>query len=190
VGRSLGWVKKWVKRLREAPEDDISVLFGLPRGRRTPSPQLDPLVEECILAIRESPPEHLHWVPGPKAILYYLARDAEVLEHAVPLPRSTRTIWKVLRRHGCIVRPIRLPPQPMERPARLSAWQIDAAGCFDRASRSPWQAAARSRNLACGRYGHLHRPRLGGARQFSCADGTTGDGQHPATAGKAALDHL
>jgi transposase InsO family protein len=125
VGRSLGWVKKWVKRLREAPEDDISVLFGLPRGRRKPYPPLDPLVEERILAIRENPPEHLQRVPGPKAILYYLARDAEVLEHAVPLPRSTRTIWKVLRRHGCIVRPVRLPPQPMERPAPLSAWQID-----------------------------------------------------------------
>jgi hypothetical protein len=92
VGRSLGWVKKWVKRLREAPEDDIRVLFGLPRGRRKPYPQIDPLVEERILAICESPPEHLQRVPGPKAILYYLARDAELLEHAVPLPRSTRTI--------------------------------------------------------------------------------------------------
>ncbi len=125
VGRSLGWVKKWVKRLRDAPANDISVLFGLPRGRRTPYPQIDPLVEERILAIRESPPEHLQRVPGPKAILYYLARDAELLEHALPLPRSTRTIWKVLRRHGCIVRPVRLPPQPLERPAPMSAWQID-----------------------------------------------------------------
>jgi hypothetical protein len=124
VGRSLGWVKKWVKRLRDAPANDISVLFGLPRGRRTPYPQIDPLVEERILAIRESPPEHLQRVPGPKAILYYLARDAELLEHALPLPRSTRTIWKVLRRHGCIVRPVRLPPQPLERPAPMSAWQL------------------------------------------------------------------
>ena len=55
VGRSLGWVKKWVKRLHEAPEDDISVLFGLPRGRRKPYPQIDPLVEERILAIAREP---------------------------------------------------------------------------------------------------------------------------------------
>src|SRR5437588_7282523 len=125
VGRSLGWVKKWVKRLRDAPANDTSVLFGLPRGRRTPYPQIDPLVEDHILAIRESPPEHLHRVPGPKAILYDLARDAQLLEHALPLPCSTRTIWKVLRRHGCIVRPVRLPPEPMERPDPMSAWQID-----------------------------------------------------------------
>jgi len=70
VGRSLGWVKKWVKRLRDAPANDINVLFGLPRGRRKSYPQLDPLVEQRILDIRESPPEHLHRVPGPKAILY------------------------------------------------------------------------------------------------------------------------
>ncbi|HET8853928.1 MAG TPA: integrase, partial [Ktedonobacteraceae bacterium] len=34
IGRSLGWVKKWVKRLREAPPGDTSVLFGKPRGRK------------------------------------------------------------------------------------------------------------------------------------------------------------
>ena len=91
---------------------------------------------------------------------------------------------KVLRRHGCIVRPNRLPPQPMERPALMSAWQIDAEGCIERARRSPWQAAARSRNLERGGYGHLHRPRLAGVRQFSCADGTPSDGHHPAPARK------
>src|SRR5438067_6937293 len=52
VGRSLGFVKKWVKRLRQAPQGDVSVLFGLPPGRKTAYPQIDPLVEERILAIR------------------------------------------------------------------------------------------------------------------------------------------
>jgi hypothetical protein len=114
-----------VKRLRDAPAGDVSVLFGLPRGRRTPYPQLDPLIEERILAIREDPPEHLRRVPGPKAIQYYLARDPQLQKRALRLPPSTRTIWKVLRRHGCIARPVRLPHQPIERPAPMSAWQID-----------------------------------------------------------------
>jgi hypothetical protein len=69
VGRSLGWVKKWVKRLRDAPANDISVLFGLPRGRRTPSPQIDPLVEDRILAIRESPQDASAPRPWPQADL-------------------------------------------------------------------------------------------------------------------------
>jgi DNA-binding Lrp family transcriptional regulator len=28
VGRSLSWVKKWLKRLREAPLDDLQVLLS------------------------------------------------------------------------------------------------------------------------------------------------------------------
>ena len=36
IGRSKGWVKKWKKRLREAPPGDARVLFGKPLGRKTP----------------------------------------------------------------------------------------------------------------------------------------------------------
>ena len=57
---------------------------------------------ERILAIRDEPPEHLRRVPGPKAILYYLPRDEQAQALGVPLPRSTRTIWKILRQHGRI----------------------------------------------------------------------------------------
>ena len=96
VGRSVGFVKKWVKRLRQAPAGDVSVLFGLPCGRKTPYPQTDPLVEERILSIRDEPPENLKRVPGPKAIQYYLARDPALQERAALLPKSTRTKWRGL----------------------------------------------------------------------------------------------
>ena len=125
VGRSLGFVKKWVKRLRGAPSGDMSVLFGLPRRRKTPYPQSDPQVEERILAIRDEPPEHLKRVPGPKAILYYLPRDPALQGRSAPLPRSTRTIWKILRRHDRIGHAARRVHQPLERPAPMSCWQID-----------------------------------------------------------------
>ncbi len=125
VGRSLGFVKKWVKRLRGALSGDMSVLFGLPRRRKTPYPQSDPQVEERILAIRDEPPEHLKRVPGPKAILYYLPRDPALQGRTAPLPRSTRTIWKILRRHHRIGHPPRHVHQPLERPAPMSCWQID-----------------------------------------------------------------
>jgi hypothetical protein len=75
MGRSLGWVKKWIKRFREATAGDARVLFGKPRGRTTPYPQTDAEVQERVVAIRDAPPENLRRVPGPKAILYYLARD-------------------------------------------------------------------------------------------------------------------
>jgi hypothetical protein len=84
VGRSLGFVKKWIPRFRQAPAGDQSVLFGLPCRRKTPYPQTDPLVEERILAIRDEPPENLKRIPGPKAIQYDLARDPALQGRAVP----------------------------------------------------------------------------------------------------------
>ncbi len=125
LGRSLGFVKKWVKRLRQAPPRDMSVLFGLPRGRKTPYPQTDAQVEERILAIGDEPPENLKRVPGPKAILSSLPRDPALQARTAPLPRSTRTIWKILKRNDRIVHPTRRVHQPMERPAPMSCWQID-----------------------------------------------------------------
>jgi hypothetical protein len=133
---------------------------------------------------------HLQRVPGPKAILSYLARDADLLERALPLPRLTRTIWKVLRRHGCIVRPVHLPPEPMERPAPMSAWQIDLKDASTVPADPDGKRKPSGGNLERRGYGHLHRPLVLGARPFSCADGEALHGQHPARAGKARLDHL
>jgi hypothetical protein len=91
----VGFVKKWIQGFRQAPAGDVSVLFGLPCRRKTPYPQLESLVEECILAIRDEPPENLKRTPGPKAIQYYLARDPVLQRHtsflflsSVFLPRT------------------------------------------------------------------------------------------------------
>ena len=67
--RSLGWVKKWCHRLRDADPDDEAVLHARSSARSHPPPRLNPLVVERILAIRDQPPDHLQRTPGPKAIL-------------------------------------------------------------------------------------------------------------------------
>jgi hypothetical protein len=82
-------------------------------------------VVDRILEIRNQPPEHLGRTPGPKAILYYLHRDAELQELDVLLPRSTRTIWRILAQHGRIPHPPRPPHESVDRPAPLTSWQID-----------------------------------------------------------------
>ena len=69
LGRSLSWVKKWAKRLRQAAPDDEEVLAGHSCARHTPPPALSQLVIERILDIRDHPPQGLHRIPGPKAIL-------------------------------------------------------------------------------------------------------------------------
>jgi hypothetical protein len=126
TGRSESWVKKWLKRLREADPDDETILHGLSRARHNPPKPVDPAVVERILEIREDPPDNLERIPGPKTILYYLHKEDEPLKASgVRLPTSTSTIWKILDQHGCIYRPPVREHEPLERPDPMTVWQFD-----------------------------------------------------------------
>lgn len=125
LGRSYGWVKKWKKRLQAAPPQDEQVLHSQSRARKHPPPALNPLVVERLLAIRDAPPHNLKRIPGPKAIRYYLDQEAATTLTGQRLPRSTRTIWRILRQHQRICDPIPHMHHPTRRPPPLSSWQID-----------------------------------------------------------------
>jgi hypothetical protein len=124
VGRSVAWVKKWIKRLRAAPMD-AGVLRSRSRAHHGPYPTYAAAVIERILDIRAQPPEHLRRIPGPRAILYYLQRDTALQAAGHRLPRSPTTIWHILHQHGCIA--VRSPREhePLDRPAPLTSWQLD-----------------------------------------------------------------
>jgi Integrase core domain len=123
--RSRGWVKKWVKRLQTATDDDL-VLHSRSRARICRPPPLSQLVIDRILDIRDHPPDNLQRTPGPLAIRYYLQRDPLLQDQGVRLPRSTRTIWQILHQYGRILQPSApAPQQRLERPAPMSAWELD-----------------------------------------------------------------
>lgn len=125
LGRSRGWVQKWLRRFRQADPADQTVLLGHSSRPRTPLPTYSEEVEAKIVSIRDEPPAHLQRVPGPKTILYFLHEDPEMQARDLSLPRSTRTIWKILHKHDRILsRTVRRPEQ-QERPAPLVHWQID-----------------------------------------------------------------
>src|SRR5712692_1595209 len=124
IGRSVSWVKKWRKRLREGDPTDPRLLCSRSRAHHAPYFRWDARVESRMVDMRLSPPEHLGRVPGPKALLYYLPRDAELQAAQVSLPRSTRTIWKILHRYGCIL-PAKKKPQPLEPREPLEEIQMD-----------------------------------------------------------------
>jgi hypothetical protein len=69
LGRSRSFVKKWLKRFREAPPDDLVVLHSRSCARKTPPPSLHPRILQRIVEMRQTPPEDLQRVPGPKALL-------------------------------------------------------------------------------------------------------------------------
>ncbi len=140
---SQGWVSKWKKRLLSASPTDEQVLHGLSRAPHHPPPRLDPLVVDRVLEIRDEPPEGLGRTPGPKAILYYLPRDESLQQAGLRLPRSTRTIHRLLREHGRIA--VRLPhaPDPIERPKPMQHWQLD----FKDASTVPAEPEGKQRHV-------------------------------------------
>jgi transposase InsO family protein len=125
VGRSVSWVKKWRRRLSTAAPDDARVLWSQSRARHTPSPKTHPLVIERLLTLRDDLPALLHRTPGPRTLQYYLAHDSDLVARGLTPPRSTRTIWQILRHYGRI--PPRVPraTEPIDRPPPLTAWQLD-----------------------------------------------------------------
>jgi len=127
LGKSLAWVKKWLKRFREAKPTDVMVLHARSRERLTPPASIarPPAGVQRILEIRESPPENLQRVPGPEAILYDVHRDLELRKAGVRLPRSQTTIWKILRLFGCIAQDHRRQPKPAERKQPGEEIQLD-----------------------------------------------------------------
>lgn len=102
IGRSYSWAKKWTQRLRATVSQEVSVLCSHSRRRRTPFPRWHPLLLKRIEAIRLTPPANLRRTPGSKTIQYWLARDPDLRRLGCRLPRSPRTIWKLLRSLGLI----------------------------------------------------------------------------------------
>ena len=103
LGARSSWVKKWRKRLREGDPHNQGLLCSRSRAHHAPYFRWDRRVETRIMEMRLAPPEHLGRTPGPRALLYYLPRDPDLQAAQVRLPQSTRTIWKILRKNGCIM---------------------------------------------------------------------------------------
>jgi len=127
IGSSKGWVKKWLKRLREEQAAGVplaDILSGHARARKHPPVKTAALVVEQVLAIRDQPPEGLRRVPGQQAIRYYLERDGALLFFQLPIP-SAKTIYRILKAHDRIPESKQRLHQPMERPAPMTCWQLD-----------------------------------------------------------------
>jgi hypothetical protein len=125
VGRSVSWVKKWKVRLRQAPADDLQVLLSRSRAHHAPSHRWDLPVIQRLGEMREEPPEQLQRVPGPKTLLYFLRRDPHLQALGIAVPRSSRTVWKLLRQHGSIQPRVPRQHQPLEPRDPLEEVQMD-----------------------------------------------------------------
>jgi hypothetical protein len=96
------------------------------RAHHAPDFRWDPRVETCLVEMRLSPPEHLGRTPGPRALLSYLPRDPVLQAAGVRLPRSSRTVWKLLRKTGGILPKPQRNLWPIEPREPLEEIQRDA----------------------------------------------------------------
>ena len=125
TGRSVSWVKKWRQRLTQGDPHDPHLLCSRSRAHHAPYFRWDDRVMQRVVAMRLSPPENLKRVPGPRALLYYLPRDPQLQEAQIPLPHSSRSIWKILHTTGCLVTRSKEPPHPNELRQPLEEIQMD-----------------------------------------------------------------
>jgi len=115
--RSVAWVKKWRKRIRQAGDQALHSLSSRRHNPTSPKPP-NPFLVERILQIRDHPPHNLGRTPGPKAILYFLKHDPLLIEKGIKPPNSTSFVWKILDMFQRIARPRpKKDPQPETRPA-------------------------------------------------------------------------
>lgn len=121
--RPLDWVREWSERFRE---DTFTPALLIDRSHTSPdtSPHTTSQeVMETILDLRDHPPASLRRVPGPKAILSYLKQAEHLAETCVP--RSTRTIWRILATAGRIISTMREHQERQDRPGPMQEWQMD-----------------------------------------------------------------
>jgi hypothetical protein len=129
--RSLSWVKKWLKRFREADQPHLEMFRSRSRAPHHRTQQLTAAVRDAILSLRDDLKAVYGRVVGAKTILYHLHRDPLLQQQNVLLPRSSRTIWQVLRDGGRIPRRVH-QHHPLERPEPMQHWEMDFGQLGDR----------------------------------------------------------
>ena len=127
LGYSLSWVKKWLRRFREAVEITLEVFTSRSRAPKNPFRKVTERVRDVILYLRQSLPESYGRVVGPEPILYHLHHDDYFSDDDdESLPTSPTTIYTVLKEAGYMPEKLRYH-EPLERVPPMSEWEFDFA---------------------------------------------------------------
>ena len=125
VGRSLGWVKSGSNAFMRRLKTTSACCSACPGAVESPIRRSLHWWKNAFSPLARALQRICSGFQAPKRFCTTWLATLSYWSMLSPCHARTRTIWKVLQHHGCIVRPVRLPPQPMERPAPRSAWQID-----------------------------------------------------------------
>ena len=125
VGRSARWVRKWVARFKATEQPDMRLFASQSRAPKRRPRQVGEAVKDAICQLRQALSEQYHRPAGALLIRVYLLKDEVVKALGGFVPRSSRTITRILRERGYI----RTPPKPTHMPLALCApmdeWEMD-----------------------------------------------------------------
>lgn len=125
VGRSERWVRKWKSRFVAVTEPNFQMYQSQSCAPRNRPRQVLEEVKDVICDLRRSLSEKYHRPASAALIRHYLLQDQALSDRQVFIPRSSRTINKILRERGYI----RTPPKPIHTPLELSQpmeeWEMD-----------------------------------------------------------------
>lgn len=124
LNRSLSWVKKWLRRFRATRQVTLETFKSLSRAPHHRAREIVDEVRDAILDLRDQLHEKYGRVVGPKTIRYHLHNDEALQRKGLYLPKSTRSIWKVLKQGGRIPTRVRVHI-PLERPEPMKHWEMD-----------------------------------------------------------------
>ena len=92
LGYSLSWVKKWLKRFRQAGKVSLETFKSQSRAPHHRHCEVVDVVREAILSLRDELKSVYKRVVGADTILYHLHRDPALQKQGLYLPRSSSTI--------------------------------------------------------------------------------------------------
>lgn len=135
LGYSVGWVRKWRKRLTQTNSQDEQVLCCQSHRPKHLVRQLAAQVENRILDLRVTLSEQYHRKVGARTIAAYLRREAT--EQTGTRAPCSSTIWRILRRRQVILVPPPVSQHSFVRPDPGLHWEIDFCTVTPRTSEAP-----------------------------------------------------
>lgn len=125
IGRSESWVQIWRARVLDPEVNDFSKYLSYSRAPKTRHREVDPYIEELICDLREELSEHYHRNAGPIAILQALEERSDLKDEGYSIPSSSKTVAKILKKHGYVVRKRKRFRIPVVLPEPNEEWEID-----------------------------------------------------------------
>ncbi len=125
VGRSEGWGRKWVKRLREEASPSFKMYQSRSRAPKHRPHQTEEPVKDRICTLREELSEAYHRPAGARLIAHTLQQETALRENHAFIPTSSRTISKVLRERGYLHNTPKREHIPLTLCAPMEEWEVD-----------------------------------------------------------------